>query len=374
MPSEQTYNSDLQQSFSNLLESVGDTGSLSSIQPWPSANDLATGHKNVNSTPHVTASSVFDPFWIDAMANGNADARDTETTSPSPTSHGPANAYLENLDDTLSLLSNTEYSHSINFEPSNTMSSPSSSASPVIPKRNTPLLQPQVSNGSGTHDCYVIANSTLAMLHVSSRPMSSDTGKDAISTLSPSSPTYVPMQTAKHLDEVLCCTREAMSNVLQLLRCPCASNSQMVMLYASIVIQILFWHQLAAGIKTSTSLPLSTWDGSQSTDPFAATTRITANKPQRSSCSKPTAFVASESIKIGNYVPDQGDQEPVQRFLLLISLKKLGHLIEIFAQVRDPVEPGPSQIRGVLASWLRSELHQTIKAVGKKSKATVGQQ
>lgn len=91
-------------------------------------------------------------------------------------------------------------------------------------------------------------------------------------------------------------------------------------------------------------------------------------------CSTPTAFIASKPIKIGSYVPDQEDQEPMRRLLLLINLKKLGRLIEIFAQVRDPVEAGPSQIRGILASWLNSQLHQTIRAVGKGAKAAVGQQ
>lgn len=369
MPSEQIYSNDLQQSFSDLLESIGGTDSISSIQPWPSSNDVATKHRSINSTPHVPASPVFnDPFLINAMANGNADTRSNETMSP--TSHGPAISYLENPDDNLPLLLNTEFSHSINSEPFDAMSSPSSSASSVTP---TPLLQPQTSNGSGTHDCYVIANSTLAMLHVSSRPFSSDTGSDAMSTLSPNSTTCVPMQIAQNLDEVLCCTRKAMGNVLQLLRCPCASDSQMAMLYASIVIRILFWHQLAAGLKTSTSLPLPSWDGSQSTDPFA-TTRMIANRSQQSSCSTPSAFIASEPIKIGNYVADQEDQEPMRRLLLLISLQKLGRLIEIFAQVRDPVEAGTSQIRGVLASWLNLELHQTTKAVGKGAKAMVGQQ
>ena len=38
------------------------------------------------------------------------------------------------------------------------------------------------------------------------------------------------MQTAQHLGEVLRCTQEAMSNVLGLLKCSCANDSQMAML------------------------------------------------------------------------------------------------------------------------------------------------
>ena len=367
LPSEQNRHNYLQQFFSEV-GSIGGTASISSIQPWPSSNDVAMRHK----TPHITASSTFDdPFWNNAMAHGNAGTNSNETMRP--TSHGPASAYL---DDALSLLSNTGFSPSISSDPSNLMSSPSSSASPVIPNRNTPLLQPQMSSGSGRHDCYMIANSTLAMLHVSSRPMSSDNDSDAESVLSSNPPACVPMRTAQHLDEVLCCTKEAMDIVHQLLGCPCASDSQMALLYASIMIRILFWHRLAARVKTSTSLPLPSWDGSPVMDPFA-TTRRTANSSQKSSCSTPTAFVTSKPIKIGNYVPDQDDQEPLRQMLLLISLKKLGRLVERFAHVGDPVKAGPSQIRGILASWLNSELHQNIKAVGKRAegaKAAVGQQ
>lgn len=363
---EQAYNHDLQQSFSDLLESIGATGSVSLIQPWPSSNDVAMRHKDVNSISHVSASSVFgDPFWIDAAANGNADTGSNETMSPM--GHDSfANAYLETLDDTISSLSNTDFSHAINSEPSIAMNSLSSSTSPTTPNKNTTLSQPQTSSGSGPHDCYMIANTTLAMLHVSSQPISNNTSSDAVSTLSPDLTTYAPMQTAQHLDEVLRCTREAMDSVFQLLRCPCAGDPQMATLYASIVIRILFWHQLAAGVKTSTSMPLSSWDESQSTD--------LANRSHRSSCSRPTTFVVAKPIKLGNYVPNEDDQEPMRQLLLLIGLKKLGRLVEIYTQVRDPVEAGPSQIRGVLASWLNSELHQAIKAVKEGAKAAVGQQ
>ena len=370
--SEQKYDNDLQQSFSDLLENIGSTANVSSTQPWPSSNDVVMKSTAMHSAPPATISSAFDdPFWTNTTPNGHA--RTSSTTTTSLTNHGPATTYLESRDDTLSQVSNTDFSQFINSEPSNSISSPSSSASPVPPDRNIPLLQPQISNdSSGTHDCYVIANSTLAILYVSSRPVSSDSGNDTISPLSSNSTARVPMPAAQHLDEVLRCTREAMGNMLHLLRCSCASDPQMAMLDASIIIRILFWHQLAAGVKTSTALPLPSWDGSPFMDPFA-TTGTTASRSHRSSCSTSTAFVASEPIKIGNYIPDQEDQEPMRRLFLLISLKKLGRLIEIFAQVGDPDDVGPSHIRVVLASWLNSELSQTIKVVGKGAKAVVGQ-
>lgn len=370
--SEQKYDDDIQQSFSELLEDIGSTANVSSTQPWPSTIDVTMKNTTMRSTPPATASLVFDDsLWAHAIAHGHAGTNSTGTMSP--TIHGPASVYLESLDDTLFSLSNTDWSHFINSESSNSMSSPSRSASPAAPNRNAPLHLPQISNdSSGTHDCYMIASSTLAILHVSSRPMPSDSGNEAISTLSSNATARVPMQDAQHLDEVLQCTRQAMGNVLHLLRCSCASDPQMAMLHASIIIRILFWHQLAAGVKISNSLPLPSWDGSPIMDPFVET-ETTASRSHRSSCSTSTVSVSSEPIKIGNYIPDLEDQEPMRRLFLLISLKKLGRLMEIFSQVGDPVDVGTGHIRGMLASWLNSELSQTIKAVGKGPRAAVGQ-
>lgn len=100
----------------------------------------------------------------------------------------------------------------------------------------------------------------------------------------------------------------------------------------------------------------------------------TASRSNRSSCSTPTTFVASEPVKIGSYIPDLEDQEPMRRLFLLISLKKLGRLIDAFAQVGELIETGPSHIHVTLASWLNSELSQAIKEVVNGAKAAVSQQ
>ena len=373
LSSGQKHDNDLQQSFSDLLENIGSTANVSSIQPWPASNEIGSKSTTMNPAPPAAASPASDDLsWPHAIADGRAGTGSAGNMSP--TNRDPAFAHLESLDDNFSILPNTDFSQLINPEPSDSVISPSSSASPIIPYRNISLLQPQISDdGSGAHDCYVIANSTLAILHVSPRPMSNDNGNDVTSTLSSNHAARVPMQAAQHLDEVLRCTRDAMGNVLHLLRCSCASDPQMAMLDASIIIRILFWHQIAAGVKASTSLPLPSWDGLPLMQPFAATGR-TASRSHPGFCSSSTAFVASEPIKIGNYIPDQEDQEPMRRLFLLISLKKLGRLIELFAQVGDPVDIGPSHVRGVLASWLSSELSQTVKVVGKGAKTTVGQQ
>ncbi len=241
--SEQKHDSDLQRSFSDLLENIGSTASVSSIQPWLSNNDVVMQSTTLQSAPPAPVSSAFDDsFWTNAMANGHNAASRGELMSP--TSHGPSNAYLKTLDDTLSLPPNTNFPQFISAEACNSNSSSSSSASPVPTDRQNPLLRSQqCKDNSGTHDCYSIANSTLAILHVSSRPVTNDCGSD--SNFSVRTPTHA----VQHLDELLRCTRDAMGNMLHLLKCSCASDPQTAMLDAFIIIRILYWHQLAAGIK-----------------------------------------------------------------------------------------------------------------------------
>ncbi len=369
--SEQKYENELQRSFSDLLENVGSTATVSSTQLWPFSNDPVMQSATIQSAPPTTAYPTFDDaFWNNTMAMDHTGTITTETMNSA--CHGQSNVHLKSLDDTLSLLPNMDFSQLMNTEPYNSLSSSSSSSSPVPSNWQTPSLPSQWSSDSpGTHDCYVIANSTLSILHVPPRPIANDCGNDAMSTLSSNSTSRAPTQPVQRLDEVLRCTKEARGNMLHLLKCACASDPQMAMLGASIIIRILYWHQLAAGIKSFDTMPLPSWERSPFMDPFTVNAS-TASKSHRSSCSTPTAFVASEPIKIGNYLPDQEDQESIRRMYLLIRLKKLGRLIETFAQVEDPGGAGPVHLRVILTSWLNSELSQAIKVVGAGTKTSDG--
>ncbi|MCJ1458286.1 hypothetical protein MMC28_008657 [Mycoblastus sanguinarius] len=370
--SEQKYQSDLQKSFSHLLQNIGSTANLSSTRQWSPSTDVAITGTNLYSAPPSTTSPAFgDPIWTDAMAFDHTSSSETGTVSPA--NRGRTNTDLDSFDDELCLISNTDFSQFINPEPSNSISSLSSTTSQSAPKMNGPLLQPSIPHdGLGAHDCHVIANSTLAILHFRPRFLPSENGSNAISSLSPSSSARAPMQAVQNLDDVLRCTRDAMGNLLELLKCPCARDPHMAMLDASIITRVLFWHQLAAGVKTSSSLPLPTSDGSQFIDTFNPTV-TTAGSCNRSSCSTPTVFVASEPVKIGTYIPDHEDQEPMRRLFLLISLKKLGRLIDTFAQVGESLDAGPSQLHVTLASWLNSELSQAVKEVEDATEAAVSQ-
>lgn len=362
--SEQKYESDLRRSFSELLENVGSSVNVSSPHLWPSGNDVIVPQKIPFSTPSGSATSAYDnPLWSASMHMSQVGTNVTQP--PNSATHDHANGYPTAFDDNISFVPNADFSQHIHFESPESISPPSSSASPATPSKMTPPFQSQISNNnSATHDCHAIVNSTLAILHVSSRQTPVTETIDAMATFSSTSgvsPTAHPVQ---HLDEVLCCTRKAIGNVAHLLKCSCASDPQMALLTASIIIRILNGHQIAAGVNTPTSTALPSWDGSLLTEPTAPF-NLTACRSHRDSPYTSAAFIASERVQIGNYVPNQEDQESIRRMFLLISLKKLGRLIDMFAHVGDPADLGTGHLRDTLASWLNSELSQAIKLVGK---------
>ena len=76
-------------------------------------------------------------------------------------------------------------------------------------------------------------------------------------------------------------------------------------------------------------------------------------------------------VKFGSYEADQDDQEPMGQLISLIQLKKVGRLIDLLARVGKPLDAGSSSLHATLASWLSSELNQTVKEIGKGAKSAV---
>ncbi|KAL8714645.1 MAG: hypothetical protein Q9220_001594 [cf. Caloplaca sp. 1 TL-2023] len=369
LSTEQAYDNDLQQSFSDLLENIDSTTNLPPSHFWhPGSSDIEMKDPLLTTAPTSdTTATLDDSFWTDAMLNSNCGLNDIGNMSPE--AYDMTQASLTPLEEAMSSMSNTELPQFMSEFP---LSPISGRASPNDSPKGLPFQQTQVhKQGTGKHDCYVVANSTLAILHVSPRPISHDNHSDSTCSSASSSASYMPSQVVQHLDEILRCTREAMGNLPALLKCSCASDPQMAMLGASIINRILFWHQVAAGVQTSIPMPSTGWNIPPIVDSIATPT--SANPSRRSSCSTSSAFIASEPVKIGSYIPDQEDQEPMRRLFLLISLKKLGRLIEAFSQVEDR-DPGSTELRKVLVAWMNSELSQAIKVVGKGAKAAVGQQ
>ena len=363
---------DLQRSFSDLMQSIFSTANLSLPHVRPFNDEIPMTSTTLPSAPTTSNSPSFDDLlWTDEISYG-----DIGSTAPS-TSNCSTNVQLDSFGDTLSLISSANFPQFLNSEPLDLASSPSST-SPVAPNTNRQFpLQTNFLDSSGTHNCYVIANSTLAILNVLPRPLNnSNSSETTISSGCAST------QAAQSLDDVLSCTRDAMGNMQHLLKCSCARDPHMAMLHASIIMRILFWHQLVAGIRTSSYLPLPTPDGGGTgayMDPFASSSSTGTpagwSSSGRGSCSSstPTTFIAPEPVRLGNYIPDQEDQEHMQRLFLLINLQKVKQLIDAFAQVAELVDAGPNDLHTTLASWLNSELGQAVKEVGNRAKSTVGQ-
>ena len=358
--SQPQYHNDFQRSFSELLHNIDSTG-----HPFSPQSGLASNQKEFTSMilPQARTTSI-SPSVDDHYENDIMNHRETksvENGDPSFTNPYPIDVQLGSFDDTLSLISHMDFSDLINSKSAKIMSSPSTTPFSSEANINGSFAQASMpAVNSGKHNCYIMANSTLTILNV--LKTSSPYGDGSNQRL-PTSATSDrgPTQGVQSLDDVLRCTRDAMSNVNHLLQCPCARDAHMAMLDASIIMRILFWHQIAAGIRTSSSFPLNSASSNTAMD---ATGTPTINST-RNPCSMPPTVVTSEPVRLGSYVPDYEDQELVQRLLLLISLKKLKQLIDKFTQIAAYVDAGPSHLHSILAPWLDSELSQAIKKVGK---------
>ena len=365
---------DLQRSFSDLMQSIFSTANLSLPHARTFNDEIPTTGTTLPSAPTTSNSPSFDDLlWTDGMTYG--DIGSTANGTANSTNNCSTNAHIDSFGDTLSLISSANFPQFISPEPLDLESSPASTSPNTyrpLPSRSSFL------DSSGTHNCYVIANSTLAILNVLPRPLNDNKSNETTNSSGCAS-----TQAAQSLDDVLSCTRDAMGNMQHLLKCSCARDPHMAMLHASIIMRILFWHQLVAGIRTSSYLPLPTpSDGgglASYMDPF--TSSSSTNTPAgwssssgRGSCSSstPTTFIAPEPVRLGNYIPDQEDQEHMQRLFLLINLQKVKQLIDAFAQVAELVDAGPNNLHTTLASWLNSELGQAVKEVGNGAKAAVG--
>ena len=360
-PVEKNYYSDLHQSYSELLQNIGGSNNLGTY-PWNSTNtNPMPGNIYTAPPPEPSFPQLCDPFWPDGIASVHHG-----TGSLSPTKL-QLNSTLGPLDTPNPMISNLDFSQQyLNPDSLNPISSPSSSTSLTGLGGHESISHTQ-HNSIGAHDCYMIATSTLATLHFRSRSFLGDSS-DSLSSLYSNSPSMfpTPAPTIQTLDDVLRSNQEAISSVFRLLKCSCAEDPHMAMLYASIIVKVLYWHQVAAGTKNSSSRSIPTSEGLPS--PADSSAGLSSGN---SPCSSAAPFISSEPIKIGTYTPDEEDQEPIRRLFLLSNLKKTGRLIEAFASVGEGVDAGTSNLYASLASWLKSELSRTIKGVGNGARASV---
>lgn len=360
-PVDKNYYNDLHQSYSELLQNIGGSNNLGTY-PWNSNNtNPMPGNIYTAPPPEPSFPQLCDPFWPEGIASAHHG-----TGSLSPTKLD-LNSTLGPLDTPNPMISNLDFSQQyINPDSLNPISSPSSSTSLTGLGGHESIFHTQ-HNSIGAHDCYMIATSTLATLHFRSRSFLGD-GSDSLSSLYSNSPSMLPSPapTIQTLDDVLRSNQEAISSVFRLLKCSCAEDPHMAMLYASIIVKVLYWHQVAAGTRNSSSRSIPTSEGLPS--PADSSAGLSSGN---SPCSSAAPFISSEPIKIGTYTPDEEDQEPIRRLFLLSNLKKTGRLIEAFAGVGEGVDAGTSNLYASLASWLKSELSRTIRDVGNGARASV---
>ncbi|KAF2491281.1 hypothetical protein BU16DRAFT_542423 [Lophium mytilinum] len=183
------------------------------------------------------------------------------------------------------------------------------------------------------------------------------------------------------LDQVLCCTRNAIDRLSQLLRCPCASSGHRVMVHASSIARILMWYQQAAGWTCSNAwqsrpLALASSPTSGSASPSSppsydtGASTDTISTPTLAQC---TGFVVEHvPVSMGAFsIEDQNMQAAFKTRLVLSELKRTASLIELFIS-QGSCEPSANGIAGLhthLGTWLRSEHSRTVETLTAKLSA-----
>lgn len=366
--SEYDFCGDLQKSLADHIQNGGSSADMSVAHQESSRNHDVLSEKM---SPMSSFSTFDDPLQQKPLIGSRGDTPSGETFSQSPSSQDMSNNLSNPFNLSASKHSNWDFSCVIDQDVSlaaNTI--PSNSAS----QPEDPVGRPFEHEVSPSQmcDCYAVANSTLASLHLKPDPPSR--GGSFLSLLaascSPSSIFSYSCSPVQIFEDPFPINQEAIKTVSQLLKCPCAGDQHMAMLYASIIVKVLYRYQVAAGMEYSEpytcgsakSIHTSAW----SLDSFIHLSGIIWPFGQASPSrrSYDGAFFAREPFRIGIYTPDEEDQESIRRLLLLSGLGKVGRLIEALAKIGDGFDEGASNLYGTLGTWLNSELSRTIKKGG----------
>ena len=212
------------------------------------------------------------------------------------------------------------------------------------------------------HDCEGRASATLHSLHYctilhlniqsdeaseTSLPASSETSLSAAGKVSTSMPS---------LDKVLYTNKVALSNLGELLDCPCAHHPHLALLYISILSKALFWYRVAA----SASKPVV---GPPAQD-------LSAASPARAFALSGGRGVRRTAIQIGVFDLDEDDQKTLQRGVLLRETRKAEKIVEKMASLNTESTADDDSEGGRATSWydlgsgkIRKELQETVKKI-----------
>ena len=372
---------DIQQSFTDLVHNIGGNTDIENDldQQWLSNN----GGGMTITSPALFSFGALEGAFVSPESAARKPASTTATTTPSSSRPDHNFSSLGNWGSPS--LSSSNISDFLNTDVSSSINPASSSLLPDSASTDEPFPIPQVVHGSsGSHDCYTIANFTLASLHFRSNSAStrdSPTDGFARPVTASSSDSSIRETQVQTLDDVLKTNQQAITNVCQLLKCPCANDPHMAMLYGSIIVKVLFWHRVAAR-SAETESPPPTWDTSFplpriATSPSSVgvlagnNPNSNSSRPNLASCNNhaTASTIAPEPVRIGKYVPDKEAQEPMRRVLLLSNLKKAGRMIETLTRIAEScLDAGVGNLYSMLGTWLRAELSRTIKEVSNGAK------
>ena len=370
---------DLQQSFADLVQDIGgntDIG-IDLDQQWLS---------NPEGGITTTSPALFSFGAVEGtFASPESAARNPGSTAVTPPSNSRPNHNFSSLGNWSSPSLSSNVSGFPTHDLTSSINPPSSSLLPESASTDEPLPLPQDIHGSASsHDCYTIANVTLASLHFRSSSASthdSPTDGSARPVTASSSDSSIRGPQVQTFDDVLKTNQQAITNVCQLLKCPCANDPNMAMLYGSIIVKVLFWHRVAARSAETLSPPPS-WNTSFPSLTIATSPSsigVLAGKNPNSNCSRPNpaaynnhitaSMIVPEPVRIGKYIPDDEAQEPMRRVLLLSNLKKAGRMIETLTRIAEScLDAGVGNLYSMLGMWLRAELSRTIKEVSNGAK------
>ncbi|KAL6717310.1 hypothetical protein ACLMJK_005225 [Lecanora helva] len=365
---EHGFESNIQKSLTDIMQPTGNAfGNAFGTPTMQNATSNDANALSPNSLPNAPFTTFDNGLMLDSLSSSRTNSPMIGSQNDSPSNPNTSNDIFAQFDQSAAWLSSLDFSHLMNQDISTGSRSQPSNSPSVLDQSKGGLLSHSTSQNE-RHDCESVANTTLANLQLKSKAPPGESNVQSCSphTLSPSVLSN-NCSTVQAYEDLFRVNQEATSNVSQMLSCSCASDPHMAVLYASIIIKVLYWYQVAAGIKSFDSCdhgspkPTDTpaWSASGSLPNFEKP--WAAGHSKSSSCSHDETFVAREPFRIGTYTPDEEDQEPMRRMLLMSNLRKVGRLIESLARIGEKADQGTSNLHSMLGAWLKSELSRTIQ-------------
>ncbi|KAI9707014.1 MAG: hypothetical protein M1820_004602 [Bogoriella megaspora] len=219
------------------------------------------------------------------------------------------------------------------------------------------------------HDCEAKAFTTLHSLHFctmihTDRPAEPGSKIELRQSRAPLSNASKRMPP---LDKVLYFNRVAMSNLRDLLDCPCAQQPHLALLYMTIISKSLFWYKLAVSSQYQ-SICGSNLIQSQS--PSCGGSIAGSNSPGGIQPKTTDRAVKSTPIQIGVFDLEEEDQKVLMRSVLLREVRKVEAIVDVMKSLSgtgirddDGDDEHGADWYGSMASRVKVEIQDTLKRI-----------